>query len=65
MKLMSIYEWRDNRFVGKRKPSDRTVRKWCEEGQIPCKKIGGLWFVEVESELRDSGNPLVDMVMNG
>lgn len=65
MKLISVYEWRDMRFTGNRRPSDRTLRKWCENGDIPSKKIGGLWFVELQAEMNNTGNELVDRVLSG
>ncbi|WP_245583355.1 helix-turn-helix domain-containing protein [Oceanospirillum beijerinckii] len=63
-KLMSIEEWRKRRFLGEA-PAPVTVRKWCANGEIPAKKIGGNWYIDVDAEANVTGKPLVDMVLNG
>jgi hypothetical protein len=60
--LMSVNDWRAARFAVK-PPSEQTVRRWCEHGDIPAKKIGGQWFVMVNEELRTTGDDLVDSVL--
>lgn len=65
MKLMRAKDWAKKRFAPDSLPSARVIRKWCEEGSIPSKKIGGLWFVDIEAESLETGNELVDQVLNG
>jgi hypothetical protein len=60
--LMSVNDWRKARFASK-PPTEQTVRRWAENGNIPAKKIGGKWFVMVTDELRTTGNDLVDSVL--
>lgn len=63
-KLMLLIEWRERNFIEPR-PSLRTFQKWCSEGEIPgAKKIGNLWFVDIEINEKTTGNPLVDRVLN-
>lgn len=63
-KLMLLSEWRERNFIEPR-PSLRTFQKWCSEGEIPgAKKIGNLWFVDIEINKKTTGNPLVDRVLN-
>ncbi len=54
-KLQAIGDYRKTRFI---KPPDlRTIKKWCENKQIPSKQIGGKWFVEVDENFEESANP--------
>lgn len=41
-------------------PSLRTLRKWCEDGEIPAQKIGKCWYVLVGKVKRDE---LVDKIL--
>ncbi|SEA29446.1 Excisionase-like protein [Marinobacterium iners DSM 11526] len=59
--LMPLHEWRTQRFTTP--PSRSTVKRWCVNGHIPAKLIGGKWFVRVEEERRSTGDPLVDQVL--
>ncbi len=53
-KLQSIGDYRKTRFI---KPPDlRTLKKWCENKDIPAKQIGGKWFVEVDENFEESAN---------
>ncbi|MBU2707687.1 DNA-binding protein [Zooshikella marina] len=61
-KLISIAEWQKQRFEGKA-PTSTCIARWCREGFIPAKKIGGLWFIDAEAEAIQSGNELVDSVL--
>jgi len=63
-KLLSLNEWREQRFTG-RKPALSTCKRWCSEGHVPAKKIGKLWYVCVQDEIKLTGNDLVDSVING
>lgn len=58
-KLMDLDQWRRARFAGE-PPGLSTVRRWCREGELPAKKIGGTWFVDLDAERRMTGNELAD-----
>lgn len=61
-KLMPVSEWIETRFT-KKKPSPQVVTKWCRTGELPAKQIGRLWFIKVQEELLETGDPLVDNVL--
>ena len=61
-KLMELEQWSQARFEGK-PPSPTTVRRWCREGHVPAKKIGGTWFIDLDAERRQTGNELADSVL--
>lgn len=60
--LMSLSEWREKRFVGK-PPSTSTVHRWIKNGDLPAKRIGGMWFVIISEEQNTTGDSLVDAVL--
>lgn len=60
-RLMPLHEWRIKRFTTP--PGRSTVKRWCENGHIPAKLIGGRWYVRIDEELRTTGDPLVDQVL--
>lgn len=41
-------------------PSIRTLRKWCEDGELPAQKVGKCWYVLVCKVKRD---PLVEKIL--
>ena len=65
---MSAADWRRESFLS-RPPSQRTVVRWCETGQIPAQKIGGTWFVVTDGTGRpatpqaSTGNPGADVLL--
>lgn len=64
--LVSPVEWIERRFRdAKRKPHPSSVRRWIESGELPGKKIGGRWFVDLAAEKNETGNELVDKVLAG
>lgn len=62
--LLPLKDWVKARFKGKA-PCEKTLLKMCREGRIPAKQFGGRgeWWVEVETELKQTGDPLVDKVL--
>lgn len=62
-KLMDLSEWREKRFTGDKKPSLRTCQNWAANGDIPAIKIGRLWFVDIDQQARQTGNPLIDQFL--
>lgn len=63
-RLMPVLEWRDARFIGKKKPSVYSIRRWIDRGDLAGKKIGGRYYVDAKAELNESGNALVDKVLS-
>ena len=63
-KLMSIAEWSKTRFTPESIPVRQTVAKWCSDGDIPAKQIGNKWFILIEQEQQETGDPLVDRILN-
>lgn len=62
--LVTPQEWLDRRFGdAKQKPHTSSVRRWIEAGELPGKKIGGRYYVELDIEKIETGNPLVDRVL--
>ena len=63
-KLMELSEWRIRRFAGSPPPL-RTCQHWAAMGEIPAVKRGKKWFVDIDAEAQQTGNPLVDDILNG
>ncbi|WP_413540182.1 DNA-binding protein [Marinobacter sp. BSs20148] len=59
-----LAEWRIRRFAGSPPPL-RTCQHWPSMGEIPAVKRGKKWFVDIEAEAQQTGNPLVDGILNG
>ncbi|MCL1485179.1 DNA-binding protein (plasmid) [Marinobacter sp. M3C] len=63
-KLMELAEWRTRRFAGNPPPL-RTCQHWAAMGEIPAVKRGKKWFVDLDKEAQQTGNSLVDDILNG
>lgn len=62
--LVTPQEWIEIRFgTAKKRPHPSSVRRWIESGQIPGKKIGGRYYVEIDEETASTGNELADQVL--
>lgn len=62
-RLMLVSEYRWTRFQGNKKPHQKTLIRWINEGTLPGLKIGGRYYVNVSSEEHwwvVSGDPLMD-----
>jgi len=65
MKLIPVSEYRELRFVGNKKPSVKTIKRWIQSGDLPGKRIGGLYFVNVaEEELMVTNDDVVNSILN-
>lgn len=64
MKLMTIDEYRDQRYTKASQPCKRTLIRLINEGELPGKKIGKFYYIDVDAESRMTGNLLVDRVLN-
>ncbi len=63
--LLSPSDWLDLRFPrAKRRPHVNTVRRWIASGELPGRKIGGSYFVDVEREQTTTGDSVVDRILN-
>lgn len=63
-KLMTVREWRERYFTAASAPSELTVRRWLQSGEVPGRKIGGNWYVD-EQEWLAGGDELVARVLAG
>jgi hypothetical protein len=61
-KLMTLENWRNERFTEPR-PSLRSCQFWAQKGEIPAIKRGKRWFIDLDRELRMTGNQLVDQFL--
>ncbi len=63
MKLMSIKEYRETRYTEYSRPSERQIIKLIREGDLPGTKQGKFYYVDIDKEEKQTGNPLVDAVL--
>jgi hypothetical protein len=64
--LVSPREWIKLRFLNAAgKPDPSSVRRWIDAGEIPGKKIGGRYYVDIQAEISSTGNDLADRVLRG
>lgn len=63
-KLMTVREWRERYFSESSAPSELTVRRWLQSGEVPGRKIGGNWYVDDAAWLA-GGDELVARVLAG
>jgi len=65
MALISLNEWREKTFTGKR-PTLRSCQRWAKDGHIPgARQMGALWFVDEDIEKKAAGNSRVARVLAG
>jgi hypothetical protein len=57
-RLMEVGEYRDRRFAGD-KPSLQQLKKWIQDGTIAGEQKGNMYFVDLQSELLSSHDPLL------
>lgn len=62
-KLISLRQWRAEKFDPASAPTDRTIRNWAVKGHIPAIKIGSLWFIDPDAQAQLTGNELADAVL--
>lgn len=58
--LQPIDDWRNENFT--KPPTAKTVRTWCEKGEIAAKRIGKSWFVVVGESAKPKNR--VDSMVN-
>lgn len=64
-KFLTVSDYKKLRFGRRKKPSERSIRRWITEGKLPGKKIGGRYFVDMEAEkkLLESDEIILDMIV--
>jgi len=62
MRLTSIPKFQRRYFEPGSEPCARTVRRGIERGDIPGRKVGGQWFVDLHL-FEAAGDPLVARVL--
>lgn len=62
-RLKKISVWVRETFTEDSLPSNATVRRWIESGEIPGECIGGLFYVDV-SRISRTGNPNIDRILS-
>ncbi|WXL23963.1 hypothetical protein WG219_11415 [Ectopseudomonas mendocina] len=61
-RLMEVGEYRKLRYAGD-KPSLQQLKRWIEEGEVIGEIKGGMYFVDLNSELVGSNDPLLHKMM--
>ncbi|MCU1717353.1 hypothetical protein [Pseudomonas sp. 5P_3.1_Bac2] len=61
-RLMEVGEYRKLRYAGD-KPSLQQLKRWIEEGEMIGEVKGGMYFVDINSELTGSNDPLLRKMM--
>ena len=62
-RLMLLSEYRETRFTPGSRPSINTLKRWINDGELPGKRIGGLYYVEVDTESQSIGKPRLEELM--
>jgi len=62
MNLIKLDQFRKEYFAPGSQPDIRTLKKYINEGALPGKKIGKLYYVDTDS-LEFTGDDLVDRVL--
>ena len=62
MRLINPIAWSQKYFSEGSRPAEATLRRWMQNGVLPCRKIGGSWFVDDDAWLAN-GDELVERVL--
>ena len=62
MKLMKATQFRQRYFEKGSEPDMKTLKKCIDEGELPGKRIGTIYYVDLD-RLERSNNPLVNKVL--
>lgn len=63
MKLMTIDEYQEHFYTPTSCPSRRKIIRLIKEGSIVGRKLGMLYYIDIEAETSTTGNTLVDRVL--
>ena len=66
MQLLTLEDFKSRFFPGKN-PSYATLRRACERGELPARKLGKMWFIDSTQFTRSSAksNPLLEKIIHG
>ncbi len=62
MCLVSPQEFLKKEFSKESAPSEHTIRRWIDQGILPGKQIGKLYYVD-HTAFSANGNPLVEKIL--
>lgn len=62
MAYMKVSQYREKHFVEGSRPSVNTIKRWIDDGELPGKTIGGMYYVEVDRV--KPVNPMLLKVLN-
>lgn len=60
---MCVEEYIEQRYTPKSRPAKKTIIRLIKQGDVPGKKIGKFYYVDVNAEACKTGNPLIDRVL--
>lgn len=60
---MTVDEYIGLRYTETLPPSRRTIIRLINLGELPGKKVGKFYYIDIEAETRKTGNQLVDRVL--
>lgn len=63
MRQITPAEYRERFFSPESRPTIRTVRRWCDRGLLPAKRIGANWYIDVDRLDSDETDPLVKKIL--
>lgn len=64
MRFATLREYAEEFFTPASRPTMATLRKWAESGELPgARKIGGLWFVDLDRAEHDDTEALVEKIL--
>lgn len=59
---MSIEEYIEQRYTPKSRPAKKTIIRLIKQGELPGKRIGKFYYINIDAEAAKTGNPLIDKV---
>jgi hypothetical protein len=62
MHLLTPQAWSAKYFDATSRPAETTLRRWLQDGKVPARKIGGLWFIDEHAWLAEDDD-LVQRVL--
>jgi len=62
VKLMKATQFRTRYFEKGSEPDIKTLKKWIDDGDIPGKVMGSIYYVDLD-RMSKSDNPLVNRVL--
>jgi hypothetical protein len=63
MKYITVEEYIALRYTKMAPPSKRTIIRMINDGDVPGKKVGRCYYVDVDADILKSNNPLVNRVL--